>query len=154
MENNLPSPLDADVAALQQIFFQLNMASHHRMRRELEVYELTLPQYSALRAIRNHPQGACSMSELAEASFQVSATMTGIVDRLVENGLVERRRDPHDRRALLVSLTPEGARRITEIEGKQRQRLLKVFERLAPEERGQIIHLMEGYLERILADES
>jgi DNA-binding MarR family transcriptional regulator len=36
--------------------------------------------------------------------------MTGLLDRLEKQGLVERRPDPNDRRGVLVFLTPEGVR--------------------------------------------
>ena len=37
-----------------------------------------------------------------------SGTMTNRVDRLAARGFVERLPDPHDRRGVLVRLTPEG----------------------------------------------
>jgi DNA-binding MarR family transcriptional regulator len=39
-----------------------------------------------------------------------NSNVTGIIDRLEERGLVERRNAPHDRRVKLVALTPEGKR--------------------------------------------
>jgi DNA-binding MarR family transcriptional regulator len=46
-----------------------------------------------------------------------SATMTGILDRLENMDLVERRPHPDDRRAILVCLTNRGQRHATEING-------------------------------------
>lgn len=52
-------------------------------------------------------------SQLAKAAMLTSGGMTGQADRLANAGLVVRRPDPDDRRAVLVTLTPEG-RGVTE----------------------------------------
>jgi MarR family transcriptional regulator, organic hydroperoxide resistance regulator len=48
------------------------------------------------------------MGELAEAMHCDNSNVTGIVDRLEERGLVERRAAENDRRVKLIALTPEG----------------------------------------------
>lgn len=47
-------------------------------------------------------------SELGSRTELDSATMTGILDRLEAAGLIERRPNPSDRRAILVHRTPKG----------------------------------------------
>jgi MarR family transcriptional regulator for hemolysin len=49
-----------------------------------------------------------SQRELADGVRIEGATMTRHLDRLEEGGLISRRRDPNDRRAILVDLTPAG----------------------------------------------
>ena len=46
--------------------------------------------------------------ELGKRTLLDSATLTGILDRLVTAGLVEREQHPDDRRAILVCLTEKG----------------------------------------------
>ncbi|MFM9443151.1 MarR family winged helix-turn-helix transcriptional regulator [Streptomyces acidiscabies] len=48
------------------------------------------------------------MSAIAEAAFLPPPTLTKLVDQLVDQNLVHRRVDPHDRRRILVHLTPRG----------------------------------------------
>jgi DNA-binding MarR family transcriptional regulator len=56
--------------------------------------------------------GPCSQQTLAK-HLSVSPTMiTQIVDEVEAGGLAERRRNPDDRRSYLVSLTPEGKRKL------------------------------------------
>ena len=38
----------------------------------------------------------------------LASTMTGVVDRLEQQGYVRRERDDHDRRVVWINLTPEG----------------------------------------------
>jgi DNA-binding MarR family transcriptional regulator len=66
-----------------------------------------LPQHViALRSLER----PIPMSELARLLACDNSNVTGIIDRLEERGLVERRNAPHDRRVKLVALTPEGKR--------------------------------------------
>ena len=50
------------------------------------------------------------MGRIAEVLCCDGSTVTWIVDRLEDRGLVERRSDPRDRRVRLVALTDEGRR--------------------------------------------
>jgi DNA-binding MarR family transcriptional regulator len=52
--------------------------------------------------------GSLSGQDLAAGLGVGLGTVTGIVDRLVAQGLVSRREDPHDRRVRRVELTPTG----------------------------------------------
>lgn len=52
--------------------------------------------------------GSCRMSVIASALGVSLATSTGVVDRLVERGLVVREGDPEDRRVVLCRLSSKG----------------------------------------------
>jgi DNA-binding MarR family transcriptional regulator len=69
-------------------------------------FELAPPQLLALRAL--DPGDPLPMSELAGGMHLDNSTVTGIVDRLEERGLVERRTAPHDRRVRMLVLTEAG----------------------------------------------
>ena len=58
--------------------------------------------------------GPLRMSDLADRVLITRPTVTRLVDRLVEQGLVERSQDPSDRRAVLVTLSATGRERLTE----------------------------------------
>jgi MarR family transcriptional regulator, organic hydroperoxide resistance regulator len=70
-------------------------------------FELSPPQVMALRML--DPRRPKPMSELAEALHCDNSNVTGIVDRLEDRGLVERRPAAHDRRVKMLAVTPEGA---------------------------------------------
>lgn len=55
-----------------------------------------------------------SQAELVQLSGLDRTTMVAVVDRLEREGLVERRRDPEDRRRQAVSVTDAGARLLRE----------------------------------------
>jgi DNA-binding MarR family transcriptional regulator len=53
-------------------------------------------------------KGVCGVSEIGEDLGTSSAAASQMLDRLVEQGLVQRSEDPHDRRARRISLTEKG----------------------------------------------
>jgi DNA-binding MarR family transcriptional regulator len=75
-------------------------------------FDLAPQQGMALRAL-HEPR---PMGELAKFLACDNSNVTGIVDRLEERGLVERRPAEHDRRVKLIVLTEEGHRVRREIE--------------------------------------
>jgi DNA-binding MarR family transcriptional regulator len=85
--------------------------------------------------------GGLRIGELADRVGVDDTTATRMVDCLEELRLVERRHAAEDRRATVVTLTPDGAG-ITA--GVAKQRLLffcDVLEALEPEERAQLVQL-------------
>jgi len=47
-------------------------------------------------------------SEICERLNEVGGTLTGVLDRMEERGLIRRQRDPEDRRIWRIWLTPAG----------------------------------------------
>jgi DNA-binding MarR family transcriptional regulator len=71
-------------------------------------YGLSTRQFWALQQL-DREQG-CSMVDLSRLLLTDKSNVTGIVDRLERLNLVTRTPDPHDRRVILITLTPEGQR--------------------------------------------
>ena len=101
MPNNLSSE-NQIVAAIRRIIRAVDLHS----RRLVEEYGLTGPQLAVLREAGR--LGHTSISPLARAVHLSQPTVTGILDRLERRGLVERRRNAADRRAVNVTVTAEG----------------------------------------------
>jgi MarR family transcriptional regulator for hemolysin len=64
---------------------------------------MTRAQWAVLAALER--QEGVKQSELADTLEIQPITLTRLVDRLCDNGLIERRPDPNDRRAKLLYLT-------------------------------------------------
>ena len=67
---------------------------------------LTPTQFTALAKIADH--GEVSQNRLGRMTAMDPATMKGVIDRLLERGLITRRPDPDDRRRAILELTEAG----------------------------------------------
>ena len=69
---------------------------------------LTALQYTALTVLERHPD--LTAAHLARHSFVTGQSMADMVAALLDAGLIERHRDPADRRRLVIALTRSGRR--------------------------------------------
>jgi MarR family 2-MHQ and catechol resistance regulon transcriptional repressor len=106
-------------------------------------YGLSQPQFALLMTLRrSSPEGA-SLTELARSCFVSNTNVTGLVDRLERDGLVERRLDPDDRRARRVVLTPAGRAKLEKAWERHPAMLEAAFSGLAEGERRALARLLE-----------
>lgn len=70
-------------------------------------FETTLPRFDVMSALYRRPEGML-MSDLSRFLLVSNGNVTGIVDRLAADGFVMRAAREGDRRASIVSLTPQG----------------------------------------------
>ncbi len=70
-------------------------------------HNTTLPRFDVMAALSQHPAGL-KMSQLSGVLRVSNGNVTGIADRLSDEGLVERIAVPGDRRATVLRLTKEG----------------------------------------------
>jgi MarR family transcriptional regulator, organic hydroperoxide resistance regulator len=89
------------------LMFELFQSHKPRFVALAQEFDLSPPQLGALRSL--DPDEPRPMSELAGMLHCDASNITGIVDRLEDRGLVERRSAPHDRRVKMLALTPAGA---------------------------------------------
>jgi DNA-binding MarR family transcriptional regulator len=68
--------------------------------------DTTNDQYQILRLI--HAQGQCTSTYLAESFCVGKSSITAIINRLVQAGIIERTRDENDRRQVYLSMTEHG----------------------------------------------
>jgi DNA-binding MarR family transcriptional regulator len=135
------SPASEAWALMHELF-------HVSRRRFLAVaseFELSPPQVRALGVL--DPDRPVPMSELAEALHCDNSNVTGIVDRLEDRGLVERRSATHDRRVKMLAVTDRGA----ELRARLAERLDEAPEplaRLTPEDQRALRDIMRRALER------
>jgi len=78
-------------------------------RRLREQFDITLPRFDLMAQLDRAPSGM-TLGELSQRMMVSNGNVTGLVERLVEQGLINRRPSPKDRRAQIVSLTAEGRR--------------------------------------------
>jgi DNA-binding MarR family transcriptional regulator len=76
-------------------------------RRLRDTFDVTLPRFDLMAQLDRTPKGM-TLGELSQRMMVSNGNVTGLVDRLVEQGLINRKPSPKDRRAQIVSLTAQG----------------------------------------------
>lgn len=114
--------------------------------------ELTLAQVRVLRRLAKQPQ---SLGQLGTDLGLAPPSMTRLVDRLEERGLIARRRDDEDRRKVVAQLTEEGRRLVTAIPFLEGTAIRVAIERMKPSDRERIGAAMRDFhaAVRVVEDE-
>jgi MarR family transcriptional regulator, transcriptional regulator for hemolysin len=101
---------------------------------EARRFGMTRAQWAVLFRLQRNE--GLKQSELADLLEVQPITLTRLIDRLCENGLIERRSDPSDRRAKRLFLTPAAKpvmERLTAVSEKMMARVLAGLDRPARE---------------------
>jgi DNA-binding MarR family transcriptional regulator len=113
----------------------------------LQRHGLSLPQFHLLGALKSSG-GVLSTGEVARIMLRASQTITGLVDRLESQGLVERQTDPRDRRKANVRITLAGERRLAEAQPTANLLAEKIVSPLTDEE----LRDIEAKMRKLLAN--
>lgn len=142
MEQQLPfSKIMTSMRELNQSFFQAT-------RKDAETFGITRIQLMVLKIVQQ-----CSnlgMNELADRMHSSPSTVSGIVDRLVQAGLIVRDRPEKDRRSVVLKVTPEGKRLLELTSERIMNRLAPLMQQLSEEDvshllriHGQIVNILQ-----------
>lgn len=100
-----PSP-PADPLRVWFRFIRLSRRVTAAIGAELRALGLSIPQFDVLSTLTERE--GLTQQELAERLYVTKGNVSGLIDRLVEAGLVERRAIPGDRRSHALHLTEAG----------------------------------------------
>jgi DNA-binding MarR family transcriptional regulator len=122
MEDAANIPLDAETKAAERpgdhkaelrLWLRLltctNLIEGEIRRRLRDSFDVTLPRFDLMAQLDKTPSGM-TLGELSSRMMVSNGNVTGLVERLVADGMLTRRAAPNDRRAQIVSLTAEGRR--------------------------------------------
>jgi DNA-binding MarR family transcriptional regulator len=119
-----------------------------RLRQEAGA-DLSPSSAAALATIERH--GPLTPSELALRERVQRPTVTRVLARLEEAGLVSRAGDPTDRRSSLVSASPEGRQLLAVLRTRKDVYLARRLDGLSPEDR-EVLNRAAAILERMLEE--
>ena len=119
---------------------QINSIMETYNRYDLRSEELTVPQFMILNYA--NPDGV-PLSEISARMFCDNSNLTGIVDRLITKGYVERRPDPQDRRVSLICLTPTGAEKLRAIRPRHHASVSRRMRKLSDQDVQQLRDLLQ-----------
>jgi DNA-binding MarR family transcriptional regulator len=96
-----------------------------------DAFDVTLPRFDLMAQLDRAPNGM-TLGELSQRMMVSNGNVTGLVERLVSLNLVERRPAPNDRRAMIVTLTPDGRRTFRTLARTHENWIADIFAGLAP----------------------
>jgi DNA-binding MarR family transcriptional regulator len=112
-----------------------------------EIQELSKSHFPMLFAL--HRTGVQTMSELGKKLFISKPHMTFLVEKLIQQNLVERGTDPHDRRIITIGLTDEGNKLVQELLGTIRKNMKENLAVLGDDDLQKLFESLENIKEII-----
>jgi DNA-binding MarR family transcriptional regulator len=140
VEQDKNNQLLEEVEILSQLIHEL----HHLSPSGYLDIELTESQ--CIVGVFVKKRGSCSMSEIATELRVSLSAITGIIDRMVKHGYVERLRDDSDRRLVIVQLTEKGLQVLDRSQQHIQYQLRTILEVLNEEDRAVFL----GFIQKII----
>jgi DNA-binding MarR family transcriptional regulator len=151
MDDHAPIPLDAETKVSERpadheaelrLWLRLltctTLIEGEVRRRLRDEFDVTLPRFDLMAQLDKAPNGM-TLGEVSQRMMVSNGNVTGLAERLVEQGLLDRRPSPNDRRAQIVSLTAEGRRTFRTMARTHEDWIAQIFSGL---ETGEIDTLM------------
>ncbi|TKG70788.1 MarR family transcriptional regulator [Prauserella endophytica] len=129
--STIPVVEDEDLGALLARIMRRLMDAEHPL---LRAHGLSMWAYATLTSLAEQP--ATSQLALAKAIGYDKTRLIALLDELEHDGLIVRERDPADRRAQTVRLTPEGEARHAAAKADIRKMEIELLADLPPDEQG------------------
>jgi DNA-binding MarR family transcriptional regulator len=153
------SPAAADSASKTRLRLWLRLLGVSRgiengLRERLRVHHgTTLPRFDVLAAIHRSKDGL-KMSDISSVLRVSNGNVTGIVDRLVAEGLAVRLPVEGDRRATIVQLTPRGAKEFAVLAAAHETWVNELLGSITSAEASRMITALQALRDNIEARES
>jgi DNA-binding MarR family transcriptional regulator len=110
-------------------------------RRLRERFDVTLPRFDLMAQLDKASDGM-TLSDLSRRMMVSNGNLTGLVERLVGSGHVERRVSATDRRAQMISLTKAGRAAFRTMAGEHELWIAELFGDLSGRERAELMRLL------------
>jgi DNA-binding MarR family transcriptional regulator len=128
-----------------QEFFEIQNELSPLFARHLEnivgTEGITAHQAMTLKMLKDQDR-MCKMSDIAALQALTPAAATGMVDRLIHQGLVERKFDEQDRRVILLALTATGEKKLSAVEKRLQDTMQRFLERVSESDRAASLRML------------
>jgi DNA-binding MarR family transcriptional regulator len=103
-----------------------------------EDFDTTLPRFDLLAQLERAPDGM-TLGDLSRRMMVTNGNVTGLVERLVQSGLIKRVPLPSDRRVQIVKLTPKGHAHFNRVASAHQDWIAGLFGRLSPKDVAELL---------------
>lgn len=140
---------DATIRSKQALRLWLRLFScstliekHIRLRLKQD-FKSTLPRFDVLSLLERHPDG-CTMGELSNALMVSNGNVTGVVNRLIQDGLIIRESNPSDRRSSYVRISEKGLAEFDVMASNHEHWIEEMFQELSHEDIDHLLNLLSS----------
>jgi DNA-binding MarR family transcriptional regulator len=140
VETRRPGPPKELLSSPSFLLKRLGFGVKERMVDAMEEVGLGMYDHAILTLLDEEPRE--TQAQIADALGYDRSHLVGVLDSLEERGLIERRRDPVDRRRHLVTLTPAGEKALARVRKVVKQVDDSFFEPLDAAERKTLTALL------------
>jgi DNA-binding MarR family transcriptional regulator len=102
-------------------------------KRLADQFDTTLPRFDLLAQLERSPKGM-TLGDLSRRMMVTNGNVTGLADRLVQQGLLKRTPLPQDRRVQIVKLTPKGHSQFSKMAAAHENWIAEQFGQLSAKE--------------------
>jgi DNA-binding MarR family transcriptional regulator len=147
-------PLDAETKAAEmpedhrdelRLWLRLltctNLIEAEIRRRLREQFDVTLPRFDLMAQLDKAPEGM-TLSDLSRRMMVSNGNLTGLVERLVSSGHLDRRTSASDRRAQVISLTDLGRTEFRQMAAKHEGWIASLFSDLTKKDQEELMRLL------------
>ncbi|WHY94599.1 MarR family transcriptional regulator [Neobacillus cucumis] len=120
---------------------QTSKAIHDRIKDEMAKNKLGITEFSVLEVL--YEKGKQTIQQIGNCILISSGSMTYVIDKLEQRGLLSRNACPDDRRVIHVTLTDDGNRWMNEIMPKYNEIINNMFDSLGSDEAGTLVQLLK-----------
>ncbi|WP_312474959.1 MarR family transcriptional regulator [Neobacillus sp.] len=123
------------------VLMQTSKAIHERIKEEMTKNKLSITEFSVLEVL--YQKGKQTIQQIGNCILISSGSMTYVIDKLEQRGLLSRNACPDDRRVIHVILTDDGNELMKEIMPKYRELVDNMFDSLNSDEAEILVHLLK-----------
>ncbi|MHC0038007.1 MarR family winged helix-turn-helix transcriptional regulator [Pseudoneobacillus sp. C159] len=129
------------------ILMQTSKAIHDRIKEEMAKKNLGITEFSVLEVL--YQKGKQTIQQIGNLILIPSGSMTYVIDKLEQRGLLSRNACPGDRRAIHVTLTDVGHEWMNEIMPRYSELVDDMFDSLNSEEKETLVYLLKKVREKV-----
>ena len=126
---------------------QTSKAIQERIREEMAKNKLSITEFSVLEVL--YLKGKQTIQQIGHSILITSGSMTYVIDKLEEKGLLNRNDCPDDRRVVHITLTADGMDLMKKIMPKHQELIDYMFGALSDDETQIIVNLLKKISKRV-----
>jgi len=111
------------------------------IKEDILSYDLNPTEFSVMELLYN--KGEQPIQLIGKKILIASSSITYVIDRLEEKGLVERVPDKKDRRVTLIELNESGRKKMDNIFPRHSESIFELYDDFSEEEIQELIHLLK-----------